>query len=124
MLFFLPTFIPLSLPSFFHMPESRLGLCVSLLGGLMGGVMGLSFVGLLVLPLSSVIPSPPLADPDPDNVASDPGATASAIVELDSGAAGEEVEGVNRTLNLDLCGDAADALSGTGADFRICDGGE
>lgn len=87
----------------------------------MGGVMGLSPVGLLVLPLSSVIPGPPLADPDPDRVASEP---PSAIDELDMGAAGEEVVGVNFTLNRDLCGDVIDALSGTGADLRTCDGGE
>lgn len=86
--------------------------------------MGLSFVGLPVLPLSSVIPGPPLADPVPDSVASDPVATVSAMVEFDMGAAGEEVVGVNLTLKRDLCGDAAEALSGTGADFLMCDGGE
>lgn len=90
----------------------------------MGGVMGLSFVGLLVLPLSSVIPGPPLADPDPDSVASDPVATVSAIVECDMVVAGEEVVGVNLTLKRDLCDDAAEALRGTGADLRICDGDE
>jgi len=65
-LFFLPTFMPLSRPSFFHIPLSLLcrGLWLgeptprSPTGGEVGGVIGLSFVGLPVLPLSSVIPGP------------------------------------------------------------------
>ena len=50
------------------MPESRLGLA-SLIGGLVGGVSGLSFAGLSVLPLSSVMPGPL---PEPDMFASEP----------------------------------------------------
>lgn len=67
-LFFFPTFIPLSLPSFFHIAESRFGL-TSLMGGLMGGVIGDSFNGLSVLPLSSVVkPGPrPEAVSEPDD---------------------------------------------------------
>lgn len=96
------------------MPESRLGLCTSLPGGLIGGVIGPSFVGLLVLPLSFVvIPAPP--DPDPDSVASDPVANVSSIVELDKGAAGEEVDGVSLTLKRDFRGGA---VRGRGADRR------
>lgn len=41
---------------------------MSLIGGLIGGVIGLSLVGLLALPLSSVIPLP---DPDIDKFASE-----------------------------------------------------
>lgn len=58
--------MPLSRPSFFHIPLSRLcrGLWLgeptprSPTGGDVGGVIGLSFVGLPVLPLSSVMPVP------------------------------------------------------------------
>ena len=102
------------------MPESRLGLVTSLPGGLIGGVIGPSFVGLPVLPLSSVvIPAPP--DPDADSVASDPVATVSSMVELDSGAAGEDVDGVSLTLKRDFCGGA---VRGSGADCRYREGDE
>lgn len=74
-LFFLPTFIPLRRPSFFHMLLlSRLarglptGEARSPIGGLVGGVIGLSVVGLGVL--SSVIPGA-LPEPDPLTVVSD-----------------------------------------------------
>ena len=52
--------MPLNRPNRRHMPESRfaLGLCASLMGGVVGGVVGLSFEGLSVLPLSSVMPGP------------------------------------------------------------------
>lgn len=71
------------------MPESLFGL-VSLMGGLLGGVMGLSVVGLPVLPLSSVM-AVPLPEPDPDKAASEMAPDASATERFDSGAAGEDV---------------------------------
>lgn len=54
------------------------------MGGLVGGVIGLSCTGLPVLPLSSVIPAP-LAAPDPDRVASDPDSVMAELVMLEEG---------------------------------------
>ena len=80
------TFIPLKRPNFLHMPESRFGLCVSLKGGVVGGVVGLSFAGLSVLPLSSVIPRPlPV-----EALASEPDAIAS-MFEVYIAVAGDDV---------------------------------
>jgi hypothetical protein len=103
--FFLPAFIPLKRPNFFHIPESRLGLCASLMGGLVGGVMGLSPVGLLVLALSSVMPTP-LPWPDPDRVASEPDSVEGADV--------DELVGCSLMEKRDL----GDDVNGEGADCR------
>lgn len=61
---------------------------MSLIGGVVGGVVGLSFDGLSALPLSSVIPGPL---PEPDAFASEPKALASMFVDAHEGTAGDEV---------------------------------
>ena len=118
--------MPLSLPNFFHMPESRLirGLApTSLIGGLVGGVIGLSFVGLPVLPLSSVMPGPELL---PERFRSDPllvvpPLVVAAVVEKFA-AAGAEVVGESLTLNRALFIAVANC---DGADIRLtAEGGE
>ena len=99
-------FIPLSLPSFFHIPESRFAVDDSATCG-DGGVVGLSFEGLSVLPLSSVIPGPERFCSEPL-----PGC-------LEDEAAGEDVDCASRALKRDL------VAIGEGADFRyVIDGGE
>ena len=81
------TFIPLKRPNFLHMPESRFGLCVSLKGGVVGGVVGLSFAGLSILPVSSVIPGPlPV-----ETLTSEPDAIASMFEAADVAVAGDDV---------------------------------
>lgn len=93
------------------MPESRFGLCESFKGGLTGDVIGLSAVGLPVLPLSSVAPAP-LTAPEPDRVASDPDSVICEVVLLEDG---WEVVGKSFMEKRDLCGD----VSGRGADCRV-----
>jgi len=78
------------------MPESLLGLA-SLIGGLVGGVSGLSFVGLSALPLSSVMPRP-LPEPLAERLASEVAGWGSAI----DIAAGEEVVAESLTLKRAL----------------------
>jgi hypothetical protein len=74
--------------------------------------MGLSCAGLLLLPLSSVMPrSPEELAP----VLSDPSPIDSSIVELDQSPEGADVVGDSFVLNLDLC--VLGATRGTGADF-------
>lgn len=90
-----------------------MGLCASLMGGLVGGVIGLSCVGLPVLPpLSSVMPAP-LAAPDPERVASEPD---SVMAELDMLVLVEgcDVVGISFIEKRDLCGE----VNGSGADCR------
>lgn len=67
-----------------------------------GGVVGLSFAGLSVLPLSSVIPGPPRFCSEP-----------SAFGCVEDDAAGEDVDCANRALKRDLVVDM-----GEGADLR------
>jgi hypothetical protein len=81
------------------------------IGGLVGGVMGLSFVGLGVL--SSVIP-----EPDPLMVISDVPevADANGAMTLVFDGKGEEVVGERRMLNLALC---SVVVRVEGADLRL-----
>lgn len=67
-LLFLPGFHPLNRPNFFQVPLSLLvrGLLPrSLIGGVTGGVMGLSLVGEPLLPESSVRPGPEIMLSEP-----------------------------------------------------------
>ena len=106
----MPTFMPLSRPNFFHMPESRLGLA-SLMGGLVGGVMGLSVAGLSALPLSSVIPGA-LPEPDVRRLTSARAAWGSLV----GIAAGDDVLAESLTLKRALL---IDWEKVEGADFRF-----
>jgi hypothetical protein len=83
------------------------------MGGLVGGVMGLSFVGLGVL--SSVIPG---ALPEPDAVASEVPdvADANGAMTLGFEGEGEEAVGERRMLNLALC---SVVVRVEGADLRL-----
>jgi len=89
-----------SRPSFFHIPESRLGRWLSpAAGDEGGGVVGLSAAGLSVLPLSSVMPGPL---PVPDRLGSEPEATASMLVVVDMALEGDDVDCVSFALKRDL----------------------
>ena len=123
-LFLLPTFIPLSRPNFFHMLLlSRLvrglptGDTRSPIGGLVGGVIGLSFVGLGVL--SSVIPGA-LPEPDALIVISEVPEVAEAkgamTLGFDGEGEGAEAVGERRILNLALC---SVVVRVEGADLRF-----
>lgn len=74
--------------------------------------MGLSCAGLLLLPLSSVMPLSPPEEFVP--AISVPSFMDSSIVEFDHNPDGADVVGESLVLNRDLC---VGATRGTGADF-------